>query len=34
MVRGANGAFGPEITPPADATPTEAFVAWTGRAPR
>jgi len=34
MVRGENGAFGPEIAPPADATPTEAFIAWTGRAPR
>jgi len=34
MVRGEQGAFGPEITPPADATPTEAFIAWTGRAPR
>lgn len=34
MVRGDNGAFGPEVTPPADATPTEAFIAWTGRTPR
>lgn len=34
MVRGPNGAFGPEVDPPADATPTEAFVAWTGRDPR
>ena len=34
MVRGANGAFGPEVAPPVDATPTEAFIAWTGRAPR
>jgi uncharacterized protein (TIGR03086 family) len=34
MVRGANGAFGPEVGPPSDATPTEAFIAWTGRAPR
>jgi len=33
-VRGANGAFGPEIEPPPDATPTEAFIAWTGRNPR
>ena len=34
MVRGGKGAFGPEVEPPADATPTEAFVAWTGRTPR
>lgn len=34
MVRGEGGAFGPEVTPPADATPTEAFIAWTGRDPR
>jgi uncharacterized protein (TIGR03086 family) len=34
VVRGDNGAFGPEITPPADASPTETFIAWTGRAPR
>ncbi|MFN8051862.1 MAG: TIGR03086 family metal-binding protein [Acidimicrobiales bacterium] len=34
MVRGEKGAFGPEVEPPADATPTEAFIAWTGRAPR
>ncbi len=36
-VRGADGkagAFGPELEAPADATPTEAFVAWTGRTPR
>ena len=34
MVRGAKGAFGPPVAPPDDATPTEAFIAWTGRAPR
>ena len=34
VVRSDGGAFGPEVTPPADATPTEAFVAWTGRTPR
>lgn len=34
MVRGPKGAFGPEATAPADATPTEAFLAWTGRPPR
>lgn len=34
MVRGASGAFGPAVTPPSDASPTEAFVAWTGRTPR
>lgn len=33
-VRGERGAFGPEVEPPADATPTEAFIAWTGRRPR
>ena len=26
--------FGPAVEPPADATPTEAFLAWTGRPPR
>jgi len=26
--------FGPEVTPPQDATPTEVFVAFTGREPR
>jgi uncharacterized protein (TIGR03086 family) len=34
MVRGEKGAFGPEAEVPADATPTEAFLAWTGRSPR
>lgn len=34
VVRGGNGAFGPEVPAPPDATPTEAFVAWTGRPPR
>ena len=34
MVRGPKGAFGPEVEPPEDATPTEAFMAWTGRDPR
>lgn len=34
MIRGDQGAFGPEATAPDDATPTEAFVAWTGRDPR
>lgn len=34
MVRGANGAFGPEVDSPADATPAEAFIAWTGRSQR
>ncbi len=34
MVRGPQGAFGPELTPPDDATPTEVFMAWTGRDPR
>ena len=33
-VRGAKGAFGPPVAAPHDATPTEAFIAWTGRAPR
>ncbi|MCU1370610.1 MAG: hypothetical protein JWO77_1804 [Ilumatobacteraceae bacterium] len=32
-VRGPNGAFGPEADVPADASPTDRFVAWTGRAP-
>lgn len=34
MVRGENGAFGPEVPAPDDATATEAFMAWTGRNPR
>jgi len=34
MVRGGGRAFGPEVEPPADATPTESFIAWTGRTPR
>ena len=34
MVRGENGAFGPELDPPADATAAERYLAWTGRAPR
>lgn len=33
-VRGPGGSFGPEAEVPADATDTEIFVAWTGRAPR
>ncbi|MCC7078427.1 MAG: TIGR03086 family protein [Acidimicrobiia bacterium] len=33
MVRGENGAFGPEVSVPEDAAPTAAFVAWTGRQP-
>jgi uncharacterized protein (TIGR03086 family) len=33
VMRGPKGAFGAEIVVPAHATPTEAFVAWTGRAP-
>ena len=31
MVRGDNRAFGPQIPVPAGATPTERFIAWTGR---
>jgi uncharacterized protein (TIGR03086 family) len=34
MVRGARGAFGRVVEPPVGASPTEAFVAWTGRDPR
>jgi len=30
-VRGPGGSFGPETVPPVDATPTERFIAWTGR---
>jgi hypothetical protein len=33
VVRGDDGAFGPEVTVAPGATPTEAFVAWTGRTP-
>ncbi len=33
-VRGAGRAFGPPVVAPADATPTESFIAWTGRSPR
>jgi uncharacterized protein (TIGR03086 family) len=33
MVR-SKGVFGPEVPAPADATPTEALVAWSGRNPR
>jgi len=32
--RGKEGAFGPEVDAPTGATPTEAFIAWTGRPPR
>ena len=34
MVRGPNRAFGPQIPVPAEATPTERFIAWTGRQPQ
>lgn len=34
MVRGEKGAFGPQVEAPDDATPTEQFIAWTGRNPR
>jgi uncharacterized protein (TIGR03086 family) len=34
MIRGDNRAFGPQIRVPASATPTERFIAWTGRRPR
>ena len=34
MMRGERGVFGPEVEPPADASSTDAFVAWTGRQPR
>ena len=34
LVRGSNGAFGPEVEPPDDASATETFVCWTGRDPR
>lgn len=32
--RGPDGPMGPPVDPPPDATPTEAFIAWTGRDPR
>jgi uncharacterized protein (TIGR03086 family) len=33
MIRGDNRAFGPQIRVPPSATPTERFIAWTGRRP-
>src|SRR6266567_34668 len=33
LIRGDNRAFGPLIKVPASATPTERFIAWTGRRP-
>jgi uncharacterized protein (TIGR03086 family) len=33
MIRGANRAFGPQIPVQASATPTDRFIAWTGRRP-
>jgi uncharacterized protein (TIGR03086 family) len=33
MIRGDDRAFGPQIHLPASATPTERFIAWTGRRP-
>jgi hypothetical protein len=33
LVRGEDRAFAPQIRLPASATPTEAFIAWTGRRP-
>ena len=33
MIRGEGRAFGPQTPVPADATPTERFIAWTGRRP-
>ena len=33
-MRGPGGSFGPAVDPPPDATPSEAFIAWTGRRPR
>ena len=33
VVRGDNRAFGPQIRLPPSATPTERFIAWTGRRP-
>ena len=34
QARGEGKAFGPELEAPGDATPTERFIAWTGRSPR
>jgi hypothetical protein len=31
IIRGENRAFAPKAQAPADATPTEEFLAWTGR---
>lgn len=31
VIRGADRAFGPQTRPPAGPTPTEYFIAWTGR---
>ena len=31
MIRGDNRAFGPQAPAPAGATPTQRFIAWTGR---
>jgi hypothetical protein len=31
IIRGENRAFAPKAETPADATPTEEFLAWTGR---
>jgi uncharacterized protein (TIGR03086 family) len=33
MMRGNKRAFGPQVRVPASATPTERFIAWTGRRP-
>lgn len=33
IIRGDNRAFGPQTRVPATATPTERFIAWTGRRP-
>lgn len=33
MMRGPDGSFGPEVEAPEAATPTEQFIAWTGRSP-
>ena len=33
MIRGAGRAFSPETPPTDDATPTDRFIAWTGRQP-